>query len=67
MFFDKRGTGLSDPVVRPPGLAERVDDIRAVMDAVGSSRAAIFGISEGVTLSILFAHRHPNRVRALVL
>jgi hypothetical protein len=43
IFFDKRGTGLSDPVARPPGLTERMDDIRAVMDAAGSQTAALFG------------------------
>jgi alpha-beta hydrolase superfamily lysophospholipase len=53
IFFDKRGTGLSDPVSRPPGLAERMDDIRAVMDAVGSQRAALFGVSDGGCLCIL--------------
>lgn len=67
IVFDKRGTGMSDPVTSPPTMDERMDDIRAVMDAVGSSRAGIFGISEGGTLSILFAHRHPDRVQALVL
>jgi hypothetical protein len=43
IFFDKRGTGLSDPVSQPPGLVERMDDIRAVMDAAGSQRTALFG------------------------
>ena len=60
IVFDKRGTGMSDPVTSPPTMDERMDDIRVVMDAVGSSRAGIFGISEGGTLSILFAHRHPD-------
>jgi pimeloyl-ACP methyl ester carboxylesterase/DNA-binding CsgD family transcriptional regulator len=67
ILFDKRGTGMSDPVTGPPTMDERMDDIRAVMDAVGSARAAIFGVSEGGTLSILFAHRHPDRAHALVL
>ena len=67
IVFDKRGTGMSDPVTGPPTMEERMDDIRAVMDAVGSTRAAIFGVSEGGTLSMLFAHRHPEQVRALVL
>ena len=49
IVFDKRGTGMSDPVARPPTMGERMDDIRAVMDAAGSSRATIFGISEGGT------------------
>lgn len=67
IVFDKRGTGMSDPVLSPPTMGERMDDIRAVMDAVGSGRAAIFGVSEGGTLSILFAHRYPERARALIL
>jgi pimeloyl-ACP methyl ester carboxylesterase/DNA-binding CsgD family transcriptional regulator len=67
IVFDKRGTGMSDPVTSPPTMEERMDDIRAVMDATGSTRAAIFGVSEGGTLSMLFAHRHPERVRALAL
>jgi pimeloyl-ACP methyl ester carboxylesterase/DNA-binding CsgD family transcriptional regulator len=67
IVFDKRGTGMSDPVTSPPSMDERMDDIRAVMDAVGSERAAIFGASEGGSLSILFAHRHPERAQALVL
>src|SRR5215204_2127671 len=53
IIFDKRGTGLSDPVTEVPTLEQRVDDVRAVMDAVGSERAALFGISEGGLLSIL--------------
>jgi class 3 adenylate cyclase len=64
--FDKRGVGLSD---RSGGLASpetRMDDIRAVMDAVGSERAAIFGWSEGVQLSLLFAATYPDRAWALV-
>ena len=65
--FDKRGTGMSDPVASPPSMDERMDDIRAVMDAVGSSRAAMFGVSEGGTLSLLFARSHPERTRALVM
>src|SRR5262245_2113557 len=65
--FDKRGTGLSD---RPPGLPDletRMDDVRAVMDAVGSERAVLFGYSEGAPLSILFAATYPARTYALVL
>ena len=53
--FDKRGTGMSDAVVRAPTLEERMDDVRAVMDTVGSQRAVIFGISEGVPM------KHPLR------
>ncbi len=47
IIFDKRGTGLSDPVAEVPTLEQRSDDVRAVMDAAGSERAALFGISEG--------------------
>ena len=61
IVFDKRGTGMSDPVPGPPSMDERMEDIGAVMDAVGSDRAAIFGISEGGTLSLLFAAEHPER------
>jgi len=67
LVFDKRGTGMSDPVARPPTMSERMDDIRAVMDAAGSSRATVFGISEGGTLSLLFAQAHPERAAALIL
>ena len=66
IFFDKRGTGLSDPVARPPGLTERMDDIRAVMDAAGSQTAALFGVSDGGCLCIAFAVAHPERSAALV-
>ena len=48
IIFDKRGSGMSDPVDRPPSMDERMDDIRAVMDAAGSERAALLGVSEGV-------------------
>jgi class 3 adenylate cyclase len=67
MVFDKRGTGLSDRVAGAPTLEERSDDIRAVMDAAGSQRAALFGVSEGVPMSVVFAAAHPERVSALVL
>src|SRR4051794_29018336 len=67
ILFDKRGTGLSDPVTEAPTLEQRVDDVRAVMDAAGSERAAMFGISEGGPMSVLFAATHPARVSALVL
>jgi pimeloyl-ACP methyl ester carboxylesterase len=66
-MFDKRGTGLSDPVPEIPGLDQRMDDLRAVMDAAGMEQAAIYGISEGGALSVLFAATYPNRCRALVL
>ncbi len=67
LVFDKRGTGLSDRVTGAPTLEERSDDIRAVMDAAGSQRAALFGVSEGVPMSVVFAASHPERVSALVL
>ena len=67
IVFDKRGTGLSDPTAAPASLEERMDDVRAVMDAVGSKRAAIVGISEGGALAALFAAQHPARTSALVM
>jgi pimeloyl-ACP methyl ester carboxylesterase/DNA-binding CsgD family transcriptional regulator len=67
IVFDKRGTGMSDPVAAPPSMDERMDDIGAVMDAAGSQRAALFGISEGGTLSLLFARAQPERVQSVVL
>lgn len=67
IVFDKRGSGMSDPVDHPPSMEQRMDDIRAVMDAAGSRRATLFGVSEGGTLSLLFAHKHPERTQALVL
>jgi class 3 adenylate cyclase len=66
IMFDKRGTGLSDRVAVAT-LEERMDDLRAVMDAAGSERAAVYGGSEGGALSILFATTYPERVSALVL
>jgi pimeloyl-ACP methyl ester carboxylesterase len=66
-MFDKRGTGLSDRVAGLPGLDQRMDDLRAVMDAVGMEHAALLGISDGGTMSALFAATYPNRCRALVL
>ena len=65
--FDKRGTGLSDPIVGAATLEERMDDMRAVMDAAGSKRAVIYGISEGGPMSMLFAATHPERTSALIL
>ncbi len=69
IVFDKRGTGLSDrvPPASLPSLEERMDDLRAVMDAAGSERAAVFGFSEGGNLGVLFAASHPARTRALAL
>ncbi len=66
LLFDKRGMGLSDRV-RVGTLEERMDDVRAVMDAAGSESAAVMGVSEGGPLSMLFAAAHPERTRALVL
>lgn len=68
ILFDKRGTGLSDrvPNEAPATLDERMDDVRAVLEAVGSQRAAIFGNSEGGSMSVLFAATHPERTVALV-
>jgi class 3 adenylate cyclase len=66
LLFDKRGMGLSDRV-RVGTLEERMDDVRAVMDAAGSESAALMGVSEGGPLSMLFAAAHPERTRALVL
>ena len=65
--FDKRGTGMSDPVSGAPSLETRMDDVRAVMDAVGSLRAAFYGLSEGAAMSILFAATYPERTAALVV
>jgi pimeloyl-ACP methyl ester carboxylesterase len=67
IMFDKRGTGLSDRSVGVPSPKERMDDLRAVMDAVGSPRAVLVGISEGGPLSILFAATYPQRASALIL
>ena len=67
ILFDKRGTGLSDRDVGDSTLEERMDDLRAVLEAAGSERAAVMGFSEGGPLSILFAATYPERVRALIL
>ncbi len=65
--FDKRGTGLSDRITEIPTLEQRMDDVRVVMDATGSERAALFGISEGGSMSVLFAATYPERTSALIL
>jgi pimeloyl-ACP methyl ester carboxylesterase len=65
--FDKRGTGMSDRVTPAATMDERMDDVRAVMDAVGSQRAAIMGISEGGVMATLFAATYPERTSALIL
>ena len=69
ILFDKRGTGLSDrvPEDRLPSLETRMDDVRAVMDAVGSERAVVMGISEGGPMAMLFAATYPERTIGLVL
>jgi pimeloyl-ACP methyl ester carboxylesterase len=69
ILFDKRGTGMSDRVSndRLPTLEQRMDDVRAVLDAVGSKNAALLGHSEGSSMSVLFAATYPDRSRALVL
>jgi pimeloyl-ACP methyl ester carboxylesterase len=67
IVFDKRGTGMSDPVAGAPSLETRMDDLRVVLDAAASPRAAVIGISEGAPMSILFAATYPERVAALVL
>ena len=67
VLFDKRGTGLSGRVAELGGMDQRMDDVRAVMDAVGVERAAIMGISEGGSLASLFAAHQPDRSQGLVL
>lgn len=65
--FDKRGTGLSDRVTGIPTLDERSDDVRAVLDAVGSKHTALLGISEGGPMSVVFAATYPQRTSGLIL
>src|SRR5215212_9997547 len=69
ILFDKRGTGLSDrvPVHELPTLEQRMDDVRAVLDAVGSERTALYGYSEGGAMCALFAATHPERTSALIM
>jgi pimeloyl-ACP methyl ester carboxylesterase/class 3 adenylate cyclase len=67
LLFDKRGTGLSDRTTGSPILEERMDDVRAVMDAVGSERATLFGFSEGGPMCLLFAATYPERTQALAI
>ena len=67
ILLDKRGTGLSDRVFGVPTLEERMDDVRAVMNAVGSERAALLGGSEAAPITALFAATYPERVTALVM
>jgi pimeloyl-ACP methyl ester carboxylesterase len=67
LIFDKRGTGMSDRVAELPGMEQRMDDLRAVMDAAGMDQAALLGVSEGGSMATLFAATYPSRCRALVL
>ena len=67
IVFDKRGQGMSDRTEGVPNLEERIDDLRAVMEAAGSERATIFGLSEGGPMSLLFAASYPEKVERLVL
>ncbi len=67
IVFDKRGQGMSDRIDGVPSLEERIDDLRAVMEAAGSERATVFGYSEGGPMSILFAASYPEKVERLVL
>jgi class 3 adenylate cyclase len=67
IIFDKRGTGMSDRVTGAPTIETRMDDVRAVMDAAGSERAAVLGLSEGAPMSAVFAATYPERVWALLL
>ena len=67
LLFDKRGIGISDPVPGAPSFEERMDDVRAVMDAAGSERAALLGSADGAALAALFAATYPDRTAALIL
>jgi pimeloyl-ACP methyl ester carboxylesterase len=67
VLFDKRGTGLSDPLTKAQTIEERFRDVESVMDAVGSERAAVIGVSEGCAMASVFAATYPERTRALVL
>src|SRR5947209_20141226 len=67
IMFDRRGSGLSDPLPRAPTLEEQMDDVVAVMDAAGSEHAAVFAMLEGGAMAALFAASHPERTDAVVL
>jgi pimeloyl-ACP methyl ester carboxylesterase/class 3 adenylate cyclase len=67
IIFDKRGTGLSDQTTGLPALEQRMDDVRAVMEAAGSERAVLFGISEGSGMCLLFAATYPERTASLIV
>src|SRR5215210_2297740 len=67
IMFDRRGSGLSDPMEGAPTLEEQMDDVLAVMDAAGSERASVVGLLEGGQMAAMFAATHPERTAALVL
>jgi pimeloyl-ACP methyl ester carboxylesterase len=67
IWFDKRGTGVSDRVADVPTLETRMDDVRAVMEDVGSEQAVLMGVSEGGPMAILFTATYPERVSGLIL
>jgi class 3 adenylate cyclase len=67
ILYDKLGTGVSDPIVDLPTLESRADELRAVLDAAGSDRPALFGLSQGGPISVMFAASYPERVRALII
>ena len=67
IVFDKLGNGMSDRVSGAPSLEQRIDDIPAIMDAVGSKRATLFAVSEGGPISLLYAATHPERIESIVL
>jgi class 3 adenylate cyclase len=67
IMFDRRGSGMSDPIVGAPTLEEQMDDVNAVLDAAGSKEAAVLAVLEGGPMACLYAATHPNRTRALVL
>src|ERR1700674_4944800 len=65
--FDKRGQGLSDRMCGAPALEQRMDDMRAIMDEIGSRQVILLGFSEGCPMSVLFAATYPERVSHLIL
>jgi pimeloyl-ACP methyl ester carboxylesterase len=67
ILFDPRGTGLSDRAPELPTLEEQMDDVNAVLDAVGSERPAFLGVSQGGPMAVLYAATYPQRTSALVL
>ncbi|HEX7437152.1 MAG TPA: alpha/beta hydrolase, partial [Caldimonas sp.] len=67
IVFDKRGTGLSDRVARMPSMEERMDDVRAVLEAAQARAAVVIGVSEGCALAASFAATYPDRAAALLL